>query len=273
MGKLIYGYLFIACFCCLNVQANDTTIHYHLHQKVSGNFTDFTIDNLGNIYLITPTNQIKKLNAQLDSISIFNDIKNYGTIDFIDATNPLKIIIYYKNFATILVVDRFLSIKNIIDLRSNHLLQVQTLTQSYDNHIWLYDELNATINKINDIGKIIFTSADFRILFNNVPYPSKIIDTDRLLYLYNEKQGWLVFDYYGSLKKQYNNTAHWKDVQVINKKLVGRKDNQLIEFSTTTQTLQTFAVNFSLQKAKKIIQAGNKIYCLTEQGLMIYTKQ
>ncbi|MBX2930853.1 MAG: hypothetical protein KF781_02770 [Chitinophagaceae bacterium] len=272
MGKLIYGYVIVCCFACLNATANDTSINYQLQQSVQGNFTDFTIDNLGNIYLITQTNQIKKLNANLDSVSIFNDVKRYGTIDFIDATNPLKILVYYKSFSTILILDRFLSIKNIIDLRNLHILQVNTIAQSYDNHIWLFDELNATIKKVDDFGKLLFSSADFRVLFDAVSNPSKIIDADGLLYLYNEQQGWLVFDYYGSLKSSYTNATDWKDVQILNKKLIGRKDNQLVAFETTFQNVKMYSVNISLANSIKIIQTDKLLYSLTEKELLIYQR-
>ncbi len=272
MKRIIFGCFLLCCCYCINANANDTTLHYSLQQSIKGNFTDFTVDVLRNIFLVTPTNQIKKLNTNLDSVSIFNDIKQYGTIDFIDVSNPLKILVYYKNFSTILVLDRFLTFKTSIDLRQLNILQVKALAQSYDNNIWLFDEQNASIKKVDDYSKILFSSADFRILFNDAPNPSRIIDADGLLYLYNEKQGWLVFDYYGSLKNNYSNFIDWQDVQVLKGKLLGRKNNQLLIFDIALQELKTYSVNVSLQTAKKIIQTEKLIYTLTNEGLFIYRK-
>jgi len=63
---------------------------------IDGDFIDFTVDNLGNYYLLSKNNQLKKLNADGDSAGVFNDVRRYGKLYSIDATNPLKILLYYK---------------------------------------------------------------------------------------------------------------------------------------------------------------------------------
>ena len=45
-------------------------------KTIKGDFTYFNVDNLDNIYLITKNNQLKKLNANGDSVAVFNDVKN-----------------------------------------------------------------------------------------------------------------------------------------------------------------------------------------------------
>jgi hypothetical protein len=87
-------------------------------KSIEGGFIDFTVDNLGNYFLLSKNNQLKKLNAQGDSIGLFNDVRRYGKLYSIDATNPLKVLLYYKNFSTVVVLDRFLNMINTIDLRS-----------------------------------------------------------------------------------------------------------------------------------------------------------
>ena len=54
---------------------------------------DFTVDNLDNIYLLTDRNQLKKLDANGDSVAVFNDVKRYGQASLIDVSNPLKILL------------------------------------------------------------------------------------------------------------------------------------------------------------------------------------
>ncbi|HEX2684165.1 MAG TPA: hypothetical protein VHL77_09545, partial [Ferruginibacter sp.] len=63
-------------------------------RSIPGNFTYFNVDNLDNIYLITTNSQLKKLNANGDSVGVFNDVKKYGNPDYIDVTNPLKALLY-----------------------------------------------------------------------------------------------------------------------------------------------------------------------------------
>ncbi|MBP6456967.1 MAG: hypothetical protein KA275_09605, partial [Chitinophagaceae bacterium] len=72
-------------------------------------------DYLGNIYVVRNKNFIVKYNKNGDSISNFNVIQR-GKISQIDATNPMKTLVYFANFSQILVLDNMLSLKNTINL-------------------------------------------------------------------------------------------------------------------------------------------------------------
>ena len=41
--------------------------------------------------------------------AVFNDVKKFGQATLIDVSNPLKVLLYYRDFATIVVLDRFLT--------------------------------------------------------------------------------------------------------------------------------------------------------------------
>src|SRR5256885_10738969 len=90
---------------------------YKLIATIHGDVVNFTVDNLDNVYVLTSTDQLKKYNANGDSVAVFNNIKKFGKVSLIDASNPLKILLYYKDFSTIVVLDRLLATRNTIDLR------------------------------------------------------------------------------------------------------------------------------------------------------------
>ena len=98
-------------------------------KTIAGNFSYFTIDNLDNIYLVTNTNQLKKITPNGDS-AIFNDVRKYGKLFSVDATNPLKVLLYYQNFATIVVLDRYLNIRNTINLRQQNIFKEKDIAAS-----------------------------------------------------------------------------------------------------------------------------------------------
>src|SRR5215204_1345143 len=137
MNKLI-GILFLL-FCTTLAAQTDTSFQFV--RTVKGDIVSFTVDNLDNIYLLSSTNQVKKLNANGDSVAVFNDVKKYGQASLIDVSNPLKVLLYYKDFATIVVLDRFLNVVNTIDLRKQNIFQAKAIGQSYDNRVWVYDEV------------------------------------------------------------------------------------------------------------------------------------
>jgi len=269
MGRII----FICCFVFIASSAKagaDTTLHLVAEKNIPGNYTTFYTDNLGEVFLISPTNRIKKLDQNLDSVTVFNDVRRYGNIYSLDVTNPLKILVYYKDFTTILVLDRFLNIRNTIDLRKYDILQAKAVALSYDNNYWVFDELDNAIKKIDDNGNVLFKSSDFRILFSDQYNPSHIIDMNGLLYLYDEKKGWLVFDYYGTFKRRINITDR-KDVQIFNNQIVAHDSTYFYYYNTKTFSEIRMQPDINLSNAIKIQQGLNKIFVLQKDGLSIYS--
>src|SRR4051812_17937012 len=95
------------------IAQTDTSFQYV--RTIPGDIVAFTVDNLDNVYLLSSTNQVKKVNANGDSIAVFNNVKKFGQATLIDVSNPLKVLLYYRDFATIAVLDRFFNIRNTID--------------------------------------------------------------------------------------------------------------------------------------------------------------
>ncbi|HUR12081.1 MAG TPA: hypothetical protein VM012_11955, partial [Flavitalea sp.] len=62
--------------------------------------TDFSVDQLGNVYLLLTNGQLKKLSSTGDSLAVFNEVRRYGKVHSIDVSNPLKVLLYYKDFGT-----------------------------------------------------------------------------------------------------------------------------------------------------------------------------
>ena len=114
--------------------AQDSILFRRLETK-KGNWADLNVDNLGNFYLLSKDNRLKKINSRGDSVGAFNEVRRYGKLYSMDVTNPLKTLLYYRNFSTIIVLDRFMNIINSIDLRRQQIFQVKAIAQSYDNQI------------------------------------------------------------------------------------------------------------------------------------------
>ena len=269
MGRIIFVIVFLVCSSVNARSNNDSLLHLQLTRTITGSYKNFWVDNLGNFYTTDNRNQVKKFTGNGDSVGIFNDVKRYGSITTIDATNPLRLLVYYKDFSTILLLDRFLNVLTRIDLRTQNLLQISAVAQSYDNKIWLYDDLEARLKKIDDKGNVLFESADFRLLFNDVPHPSAIIDNSGQLYLYDAKTGWYIFDYYGAIKSKEPFT-NWSDVDVHYNQLIGRDSNTI--FACLPKQLQCNSINtnLTLTDFSVVRFANNKLYALNKQGIQVY---
>ena len=158
-------------------QSIATTDTFFVFNKLAGEqVTDFTVDNLGNLYILNSTGQIKKMGPDGDSIAVFNNVRQYGKLYLMDVTNPLRVLLYYRDFGTIVVLDRFLNTRATIDLRKQQLFQVNAIGQSYDNNIWVYDELESKLKRVGEDGRIIDQSTDFRLIVDTAPSPQFIVD-------------------------------------------------------------------------------------------------
>lgn len=245
---------------------------YRVKKSVPGDFSGFTADNLGNIYPITNTNQLKKYSYKGDSMGVFNNVRKFGKLTYIDATNPLKTLLFYKDFRTIVVLDRFLNQVNIIDLRKQNIFQVRAIAQSYDNNVWIFDEQDSRLRKIGEDGRFISETADLRIVLDEAPVPVSISDQSGYVYMYDPQKGMYVFDYYGALKVKLS-LLNWTDVQVIGNNILGRKDGHLLQYTIGTLQLKETLLPDFLQKAENIILAPQGIYILEPTGIRLYSTQ
>jgi hypothetical protein len=249
----------------------DTLLNLQQQSFIEGSYTDFYVDNLNNIYLLNKNNQIKKLNSNGDSIAVSNALKKFGDIYSADVSNPLKILVYYKDFSSIIILDRFLSTLNTIDLRKYGILQAQTVAQSYDNNYWVFDAVENKLKKIDDNGNILLQTPDFRTIFKEEFSPEKIIDNNGFVYLYDIKKGWLIFDYYGALKQNIPQ-PDLKNVQVIKNDLYGFDSMQnLHRYNVQTFKETIYHVNTKTDSAIKFQLNMNNLFALDKNGLYIFS--
>ena len=242
---------------------------FTFQRSIPGTFTDFTVDNLGNLYLISQNGQLKKYSPTGDSMAVFNNLRRYGKLHSVDISNPLKLLLYYRDFQTVVILDRFLNTRSTVDLRKAGLYQVKAVAQSYDNNIWIYDEQESKLKKVGDDGHILDQSTDFRLLFDSVPSPAYIIDQNKQLYLYDSSKGVYIFDYYGAFKKRIQFTG-WTDFAVINQTILGRDGKFLYRYEPGTLDLKQFPLPVYMLAAKKIVLGPSALYTLDEKGINVY---
>jgi len=260
--------VFIFIFpCCVKAQ-NESP--HKLISMIRGDIVDFAVDNLDNVYVLASTDQLKKYNAAGDSVAVFNNVKKFGKLSTIDVSNPLKVLLYYKDFSTIVVLDRLLAIRNTIDLRKQNIFQVNAIAQSYDNNIWLYDEGDSKLKKIDDNGKVLLETVDFRQLFSEAPLVENICDQEGFVYLYDPRQSVFVFDYYGALRNKIL-ISGWQDFKVAGKFIFGINNDTLHRYEINTFRVDDEKLPGPLKNSLKVNFTSSRLYALKKDLLEIYT--
>jgi hypothetical protein len=226
---------------------------------------DFEVDNLGNLYLFGARQQLKKLSPGYDSLAVFNDTRHFGKLYMLDASNPLRIILFYRDFGAIIILDRFLNVRTVLNLRTAGYQQVSAITQSYDNNIWLYDELENMIKKIDESGKTLTTSPDFRVLFDDPPQPQALQDFNRYLYAYDIDKGLLVMDYFGAVKNKISFKG-WQNLHSAGNGIVATDSTGLVYFQPGNPDTKNQPLPGWMLSAKKIRVQQDKLYVLDKEG-------
>lgn len=255
-------------FSAFAIAQSDTSLH--LIKTIKGDIASFTVDNLDNIYILNSQNQLKKLNENGDSVAVFNDVKKFGQATLIDVSNPLKILLFYKDFSTIVILDRLLTIRSIIDLRRQNIFQAKAIGQSYDNKIWVYDELENKLKKIDENGKLLMETPDFRLLFGDAPNPQKIFDENKLVYLYDSSRAVFVFDYFGTLKNKILITG-WKNFKVSGKYIYGSGGDTLHRYEISSFLVDDWKMPTELKNALSFNFTSDRLFALNNGELKIYT--
>jgi hypothetical protein len=235
-----------------------------------GAFAAFTADNLGNLYLLTKENQLKKLNVKGDSMGVFNDVRRYGKLYSINAANPLRTLLYYKDFRTVVVLDRLMNPVNVIDLRKQNMFQVRAIAPAYDNNVWIFDEQESKLKKVDEEGKVVLETPDLRLVLQEAPAPTRLFDQNGFVYAYDPERGMFIFDYYGAMKNKLT-LLHWDDVQVIGTDIIGRKDGKVLQYVPGTLDIKETVIPVRFQQYKDIFITPQGIYVLEETGVKLYS--
>ena len=251
----------------LHAQINDTS--FSLIKTYKGDITTAALDNLDNLYIISSTGQVKKFGPKGDSIGVFNGIRNYGKLSAIDVTNPLKPLLFYKDFSNVLVLDRFLANRVSLNLRQYNILQPSAIGLSYDNNIWVFDQYDSKLKKIDEAGTILLETPDFRTLFNQTFVPQKIINDNGLVYLADSASGILVFDNYGTFKRKIA-LKGWNSIDVRNGMIVRLSTDAIVVYNPTNFSERSLKFPKSFTPYLHSFTTTNKLISFSPEVLSIY---
>lgn len=222
-------------------------------------------DGFGNIYVVN-SDEIIKYNPQAVLQKKFST-KRYGNIDFVDVTNPLKILVYYKDFQQILFLDNQLSASSVmISLETLGYEQTSLVCSSANNSFWIYNKQNNELLRFNaELSTMVKTGNLKRILDTDIK-PNFMKEHNSYLYLNCPNEGILVFDMFGTFVKTIP-IKQLKEFDVLNGNVVYFQAGILKEYQA--QTFNTIEKPFSDTLLKTVYWQNNKFYKLYPDSLVV----
>lgn len=160
----------------------------------------FTTDNQSNLYAVK-ANVLTKYDKKGNLLYIYSN-KNYGNITFVDASNMLRILIFYKDFLQVVFLDNTLSLNGeTVGFDKIGFFQVQLACSSHNNCMWIYDQQNFSLIRLDKNLEKVQQTNNLNSILNDTLQPNSILEYDNRVYINNPKSGILIFDIYGSYFK------------------------------------------------------------------------
>lgn len=262
-------FVIVSCFIAGFAGAQITDSSFSLVKTYKGDVAGAALDNLDDLYIISSTGQVKKFGPKGDSIGVFNGIRNYGKLTAIDVTNPLKPLLFYKDFSTVVILDRFLANRSSLGLRKYNVLQPSAIGLSYDNNIWVFDTYDNKLKKIDEAGNLLLQTDDFRSLFNQSFAPQKIINDNGFVYLADSAVGVFVFDNYGTFKRKIP-LKSWNAIDVTNGRIVRLSNGAIVVYNPVNFSEKNFSFPSSFKPYLRSFTTGNKLVTFSPDSLRIY---
>lgn len=262
---VVIALFFVAGFC-----HGQKDSFFALSKRLPLSASYFAVDNLDALYILTTSGQLKKFNSNGDSAGVYNEVRRLGKPYSIDVSNPLRPLLFYKDFSSVVILDRQLSVRTTIDLRTQNIIQASAVGLSYDNNIWVYDAVENKLKKIDEGGGLLFETGDLRTVFQDVIVPEQIIDQDNSVYLYDPKLGLYQFDYYGTFQKKHA-VSGWKNISLINKQVAGIYQNGISVLNPSTLLLKQYQFPSSFGSFQQYLIGNTKLFALTADSISVYT--
>src|SRR5690606_29047066 len=160
----------------------------------------FTTDNLGNMYLVQDE-ELFKYAPDNKLLGRYSNLR-LGNISNVDATNPLKILVYYNDYQQLVFLDNQLSPHNrVISLQELGLEQASLVCAGANNSFWIFDRRNCELLRFDQNGRRIAATGNLRQILNAEIRPSSMREQNNNLYLVCPSSGIYVFDIFGAFSK------------------------------------------------------------------------
>jgi len=212
-------------------------------------------DGIGNNYYIKNNVFIKQ-----------NDKKNWeyknvalGEIYSVDIINPMKILVYYKDFNTIITLDNQLNEIQKLDLFTvDSALFTSKVGMASQNQYWIYDSLTQQIMLYN------YLNGTFKNVGNSIPEEIKYTQSDlNNFYWIDEINNWYAVSIFGKVTLLAN-LPPFEKIQIIDQERILFYYNNIL-YCLNNQSKKVYKI--------EIVENSFQNFYFKDQILAIFTNQ
>lgn len=229
----------------------------------------YTLDDLGYLYLISDKNELIRYDPNLVEQYAYSN-ERLGSLTSVDANNPLKLLLFYENYQTIIMLDNLLGEigrYNLFDLGFN---DVNAVGISNDNNVWLYDPIDYKLKKIDNAGRLLVESITMYNEGLEYIRPSFLVEKGNKVFLYDEGHGFFLFDNLGQYLYKIP-IKGLKSYQIIDENtIIFLEDDKIQTYDLTYKSAQVFKPTTEYTKAdiEDILISKKYVFLRDEKGVI-----
>lgn len=251
--------------CVSSVDAQDS---YKLLQSIP--FRDascFTTDQLGNSYVVVDNQLLQfgpdgkpKLNYSESSL---------GVLRSVDASNPMKLLLFYPDFARMVTLNSQLAPQSTIYLHPAGITEPAVGCSSIRDGYWIFDLHDFQLKKLDLNLQVVAQSGDLSQVVGHSVLPNFMTEHEGMVYLNDPQTGILVFDAYGTYYKTIPITD-LKSFQLIGSELLYLSKNELHAYHL--KTIDDRVILLPAHDPLRVARIWQKeLYLLTDSVLNFYS--
>jgi hypothetical protein len=227
-------------------------------------------DNLGNAYVIKG-DMITKYKDDGTLFRVYSN-KRLGSITSADVLNPLKIVLFYRDFSRIVFLDNTVTENgNALNLEDYQLELASLACASFDNGLWIYDPVRYLLVRYNQQLQESVRITNLNQILGYAPQPNFLMEYENILYMNDPEHGILKFDIFGT----YLTTIpikHLEKFQVTDERLIYlRGGNEMNVFGL--KTLQSDTLKVPTIDHIDARWWKNRLYLLRKDSLTVFQYQ
>jgi hypothetical protein len=227
----------------------------------------FKTDPLGNLYLVKGYNLIKY--DQTGAV-----IGNYGNpawgpIGFIDAVDPFRILVFYRDYNLIVFLGKDLDeLRSPIYLDDLNYPDVPAVCSSPKGGFWIYDAFEMRLIRINQNLEKDIVGVSLSSLVSAGINPTDMKEVNNQVYLHMEGLGILVLDVFGSYKTTLPVQCE-RFFQVIDRYLFYLKENVFHQYDLQSYMERPVDIPTHIEVEGIAIQ-GRNLYIRQKNRILSY---
>lgn len=262
---LTCGLWVLVSYCCTTeLLAQDST--WQVHAKIEVTASQYYSDQLENIYVIQQ-NLLTKYDRDGRRVASYSN-PQYGVITSVDVTNPLRILVFYRQHARLVQLDKFLTALDAPILLTNLTpLEPEAVCSSTVGSFWMF---NPDENRLLCYDKFLDEVRRSVNLATLIDFPAAccgITEQSNRLFACFSGYGLLVFDRYGTFYKVLPD-IRTAQIQVKNELIYYFQDRTLSEFNLQTGRSRTLQLPGPLPM--NVLVEQSRLFMIYPSHITIY---